>query len=153
MSFSVGASGVWKAALGAWIGVGGVWKSILNMHIGAGGAWKQWYAALSVSLSASLVQGNCQRTTAGSCSATTAEVLATVTGGSGSYTYPWAYVSGSNATVGHPHTNGAVFTRGGAVAQPSNVLDGLFRLTVTDTVTGASVTADVTARTRHTLII
>jgi hypothetical protein len=152
MTMSVGASGVWKQVQNISIGVSGVWKQVLNIWVGASGVWKLGYSALSVSLPAS-VSGNCSRTTAGSCSASTAEALATASGGSGSYSFAWSFVSGSNATITTPHSNGAVFTRSGAVANPANVLTGVFRCTVTDTVTGATASATLDATTRHTLSV
>ena len=154
MPFSVGASGVWKQAQAVSIGVGGVWKSVLNMWIGVGGVWKLMHAALSASASPVTVGGNCNRSTAGSCSASTANTTATPSGGSGSYSYAWEYVSGTNANINFPTSATTNFTRGGAVANPTNNLSGVFRCKVTDTVTGVQVfTNNVTVNTNHTLSV
>lgn len=137
MTFSVGASGVWKTATRSWVGVSGVWKPVVRMWVGAGGAWKQFYAALSVVVN----NYNQQFPAGGANPATTLAVSPIIDGGSGSYTYSWTYVSGDIFTINSP--TGASTTFSADIANGA-FKSGVYRCTVTDTVFGVSAFDDFT---------
>lgn len=99
------------------------------------------------------VYGYGSRLNAGSVSATTNAATITVTGGSGSYTYAWSYVSGSPAVVTSPTSASTTFSRNASAADPANTLTGVYRCTVTDAATSLTATWDVTVRTEHELVI
>jgi hypothetical protein len=75
---------------------------------------------------------------------TSPATIVTVTGGSGSYSYVWNFVSGSNASIIGTAPS-YQFRRGmstPSVAVGSTSLSGVFNVTVTDTVSGGSVTSN-----------
>ncbi len=72
----------------------------------------------------------------------TSNVTAAAAGGSGAYTYAWARVSGDSAiTAGSPT---AAVTNFSATLSPNDIKLAVFRVTATDTGTGATATHDVT---------
>jgi hypothetical protein len=78
---------------------------------------------------------------------TTPSVLATATGGSGTYTYGWARIAGdSSITATSPATASTAFS---ASMPPETDINATFRCTVTDTVTGAQRTADIEVNLHH----
>jgi hypothetical protein len=62
-------------------------------------------------------------------------------GGSGSYTYVWQQVSGTAATVNSPGSSSTAFNRTAAKALGGNVVIGVYRVQVTDTVTSQVATS------------
>lgn len=81
---------------------------------------------------------------AGSLTVTTPSATVTASGGSGSYTYAWAYLSGTNGTINSSTSATTTFTR--IVPWPT-LTTGVFRCTVTDSVSGMTATVDVTVDT------
>jgi hypothetical protein len=67
----------------------------------------------------------------GTTSATTGTTTCTPSGGSGSYTYLWSYVSGTHFGIGSSMAATTSFTFGGG----ANTYTGIMQCTVTDTVT------------------
>lgn len=112
-------------------------------------------AAFTAEASPTTVSGNGSTAVAGgNCNATTGSTTVTPRNGSGSYTYSWAYLSGSSATINTPTAASTTFTRNAAAGpssgDPIRNYSGTFRCTVTDTVSGQTATADVTVNTTHT---
>ena len=126
-------AGVWRVALGA---------------LKDAGVWRNFGEAFSVSGNAT-VFGICSngQTNTNPCTATTNAAGVTGHGGSGNYTYSWAYISGTTATVDSPSSGNTTFSRSanGNNSQHS----GVYRCTVTDTGLGQSLTFDVTVTTEH----
>lgn len=80
-------------------------------------------------------------------SGTTLPVTASPAGGSGSYTYAWTLVEGDvSISATSPATASTAFT---ALLPPETIVHATFRCTVTDTVTGAQRTADVSVTLHH----
>jgi hypothetical protein len=89
----------------------------------------------------------------GNCAALTGAATVAASGGYGTYTYAWTYVSGTAATPTSPSNASTTFTRT-AAAGPSGgdsirVYNGEYRCTVTDVVSGLTTTVDVTVQTTH----
>lgn len=102
---------------------------------------------LTVTASPTAVSGSAGNTTAGSnVTVTTNANTITPVGGSGSYTYAWTLVSGAAATL-----HGAYYWKRGmtvpSVAVGTVTVSGVYRCTVTDTVSGATAYCDVTVNT------
>jgi hypothetical protein len=98
-------------------------------------------ATLAVSLSTDTVFGRSH----GSGTATTNSVTATVTGGTGPFTYAWVLLSTDgvpNATAGSPAAATTTFTQTGMA--PDDFVTTNWRLTVTDA-NAVAVTADLLA--------
>lgn len=150
MPASIGSGGAWKGTLGWNIGAGGVWKSILGMWIGAGGAWKSFFASLAVS--ASNVSGFVDNNSPCATVFSSGSPNPIVTGGSGSYTYAWSFVAVTSGFHTPPFS-----INNASAANPTwskNVCCDscieTWRLTVTDTVTGAVASTDITVTLIHT---
>lgn len=80
-------------------------------------------------------------------SMTTLTVTATVSGGIGPYTYAWTRISGDSAiTATAPAASATAFT---ATVAAEETKEATFRVTATDTATGAVATADVDVRLHH----
>lgn len=79
--------------------------------------------------------------------ATTPSSFVTVTGGSGSYSYSWARLSGDTSiTALTPAAASTGFT---ANMPPDTLIHAVFRCSVTDTVTGVVRTVDVDVTLHH----
>lgn len=80
-------------------------------------------------------------------SGTTPTTTAVGAGGSGSYTYAWARISGdSSITATSAATAATAFT---ATLAPDVIARAVFRVTATDTGTGATTTFDVNVTIHH----
>lgn len=147
MPMSVGAGGVWKNVVSMWVGAGGVWKLVQQLSVGAAGAWKLGFAALTVSAS------NVSRSITNFAACATVTTVATpgtaVSGGSGSYTYLWECTDqggyGSNFTCSN--TAAASPTWSASVCGVTYIQT--WRVTVTDTVTGATAQRSITVQLQH----
>ena len=95
------------------------------------------------------VSGSCSTSTQSNCSATTGSVTVTVTNGRAPFTYSWAYLSGTSATINSPSAATTTFTRDAAGSSGGTQYVGTYRCTVTDA-TGRTATNDVTVTTTHT---
>jgi hypothetical protein len=151
---SASAAGWWAYESGAWKSVtipetyqSGAWHAIQNGYVYEAGAWHLFFASLSVS--ASDVSG-ITIINVGSCaSPETGTPGTTVTGGSGSYSYSWSFVSGDagmsfdpNNTVQNPKwfpTAPGLCTGSGGDAQ----LNAVYEVVVTDTVTSATTNTSI----------
>ncbi len=106
---------------------------------------------LRVSVSGAPASGGCGSPGPGSCSATTSSVTAVTTGGSGSYTYAWQFVSGTTAGALAPTNVTTAFSRSAAKALGGNAVSGVYRVQVTDTPSGLVATsAGFNVNTVHT---
>jgi len=110
--------------------------------------------AFSASDSPNPVTGtNTTSVSGGLVAVATSSCTCSVTGGVGSFTYAWTFVSGTNATINSPSSASTTFTRTAAaptVLGTSNQYNGTFRCTVTDTGNGnQTTTADVVVQTNH----
>lgn len=74
------------------------------------------------------------------CTATSTAVACSVYGGSGTVTYAWTKTSGTTFTITSPTAASTTFSRGSA----SGLASGVYRCTVTDSVTGSAAYAEVT---------
>lgn len=82
---------------------------------------------------------------------TTPNVTASAVGGSGSYTYAWARISGDAAiTAGSPAAATTLFS---GTVNADDTITATFRVTATDTVTGATATADVVVTLHHVSLL
>lgn len=151
---AMAAAGVWAYESGAWKPAtvfstyqSGAWKAVQNGYVYEAGAWKLFYSALSVT--ANDVSG-LETLDVGACAQPESGVPATtVTGGSGSYSYSWAYVSGDlgisldpSAAVQNPKffpTAPGICTSSGTNGQ----LNAVYKVTVTDTVTSATANTSI----------
>lgn len=123
------------------------------MYVRYAGSWRPVVEGLLVQVSATLVSGECFASTGTGCTTWTASVTASVTGGSGNYSYQWEHVSGISATVSNPTGPTTNFWRSALVLGGGNVVEGVYRCWVTDNVTGlAGYSPNVTVRTIHTAI-
>ena len=112
-------------------------------------------AAVSVSLNSSTANGFTGYTPPPAAPSTILVVtnpatVATASGGSGSYTYSWARISGSSAITADSPSSSSTTFRG---TVPAGFTTAVFRVTVTDTVTGQTATADVTVTLSYEVII
>jgi len=94
----------------------------------------------------------------GNVAATTNSTTVSAVGGSGSYTYAWAFVAGSgtSAVANSPSARTTNFTRTSAAGNsstPDKNYTGSFRCTVTDTAGGRTATVDVVVNTMHTYAV
>jgi len=130
MPLSVGTSGGNKLVAAMTVGTAGGNKDVLVGTVGTSGGNKDFYVALAASTNAT----RSGTTVAGpgvQITSTTANV--TVTGGSGTYTYLWSYVSGDSFTILAPTASSTAFRANGTT--PVSLV-GTYICTVTDTVTG-----------------
>lgn len=112
-------------------------------------------AAVSVSLNSSTANGFTGYTPPPAAPSTILVVtnpatVATASGGSGSYTYSWARISGSSAITADSPSSSSTTFRG---TVPAGLTTAVFRVTVTDTVTGQTATADVTVTLEYEVVI
>ena len=103
---------------------------------------------LSASASPTTVSGFDTVTAPSSSTATTPSTTVTPSGGIVPYTYAWAFVSGSAATVNSATSATTTFSRTVFIDNPGQQIfrTGVYRCTVTDFV-GRTATADVTVET------
>lgn len=138
----VGVGGTHKLIPTAKVGVGGAWKTVSNAWAGVGGVWKQIYTAFAVDYQASIVGSGSGFATSGPADTGGASWTSPAyTGGSGSYSYSWAYVSG-DATIGITSA-----TQERPLWSHSSVTtsrQAVWRVTVTDTANGNTATDDIT---------
>lgn len=135
-------SGAWKSATVPYIYESGSYHAVNQGWIYESGAWHLFFTSLSVAASnvsatESLNVGPCATPETGTPGTT-------VTGGSGSFTYAWSYVSGDtntqtdpNSTVQNPKwfpTAPGLCTSSGGTA----LADAVWKVVVTDTVTLAT---------------
>lgn len=96
----------------------------------------------------SSVSGSCI-TSNTSCTATTTTVTCAATGGSPPYSYAWSYVSGTTATVNSATSAATTFTRTGNTGLTQTTYSGVYRCTVTDSLSTADAAPDITVYTTH----
>lgn len=102
---------------------------------------------ITATTSSTTSTGSCTTADAfGSCTANTTFVTANATGGSGSYSYAWEYVSGTTASIVGATSATAQFSRTGSAGQ---ILSGYYRCKVTDTNGAVAYTPNVEVRTTH----
>ena len=139
MTISIGVGGAWKNVPSVSVGVSGAWKTVAAIWIGVGGAWKVAYTALSVTC-ANVTASDGGFAASGTVQ-TDRSVSALPSGGSGNYTYAWAFLSGDEAAI--------TFATSANPQWAATVSDGVphvgaWRVTVTDTTYGVTATADIT---------
>lgn len=78
---------------------------------------------------------------------TTANVVATAVGGSGSYGYVWTLVSGDAAIT--PTSPASATTAFSGTVASDDMIQATYRVTGTDTVTGATAFVDVVVTLHH----
>jgi hypothetical protein len=134
MTVSLRASGTWKTA-SFYVRVGGVWKAATTVWLKVASVWKLVSGITAVTAAPANVWGF----SSGS-PVTSNDTTATVTGGSGTFSYAWSQVDGDpGITITVP--NGATTTFS-AIMFPGATKSGQFICTVTDTVTGQAVASN-----------
>jgi hypothetical protein len=137
----VGEAGGNHSVTNMYVGTGAGNKSVLNCYVGTSGGNKLCFQALTVSASPNSLSAT--KNIAGTSTLTTGSTTATVTGGSGSYTYAWSMGSvsgGGPITVNSPS---AATTSFSASVNCTNQSFAYANLLVTDTVTSATANTSV----------
>ncbi len=152
MALHVRVSGTYRDSA-LWARISGTWHCI-NMHVRVSGTWRQITNCFTAVLSSPTLSAACSNFTGAACTANSSPTVVTVTasGGSGSYTYSWAHLSGTSMSFSAGSTATTAMSRSSPTADPANVVVGVARVTVTDTVTSQVRTADVTFTTSHLFI-
>lgn len=123
-SLKLGVGGVWANPSNIRLGVNGSWVAPSKIYAGAGGAWVQVWPLISVTLAQSGAWSQTDIT----------YIAATVTGGSGNYSYSWVLGSTWGDGVTLVDVSGAT-----AQIRPGPAAIAFeMTLTVTDQSTGAS---------------
>ena len=125
---------------------GSILRDIKEMWIKDAGILRQVFSSvvpLTLSLAPSPARGTCGPVF-GSCTASV-NVTATPSGGSGTYTYLWTYVSGDSFTIGLPTSATANFSKTSNTGTDPTFV-GVYRCTVNDGTTSTSkdVTVNLT---------
>lgn len=136
--------------LGTDTGVAGIAASgAINMNSFHGAGRNGYYAT------AGNASGSCSSLwpTTG-CTATTNAVTVSVFGGSGNYSYSWAFVSGTSFTITSPSSATTTFSRNAAGSDGDGTpgyssYSGIARCTIHDNVTSLNTTVDITVTTYH----
>lgn len=140
-------SGAWKSVPVPSVYVGGAYHAVNQGWTYQGGAWHLFFSSLQVS--ASDVTGTTSLNVGSCATPETGIPNTTVTGGSGSFTYAWSYLSGDTNTATDPGstvqnpkwfpTAPGLCTGSGGTA----TADAVWHLVVTDTVTLATVSTNI----------
>ncbi len=135
----VNISGVWKDVAAVKVNVDGTWRTVTKIRVNVAGTWKDagtFVGPLSLDIPSSSVSG----TSFGTNPVRTDNVLATVTGGLGPFTYAWTRLSGSGSATAPTFA----VTRLQDTVDDYDTTSGVFRCTVTDSL-GATAYDDVSA--------
>ena len=135
MAFKIKKSGAWADPSTFKRRAGGAWVNVQTVKRRVSGAWVTVWSSLSMTLSPTSI--NRSQTSA---LFTTNAVTATPTGGNGSYTYSWTWVSNpGNLNITTSTRQSTTFSKGGMVF--GGTYQGLARCTVTSG--GVSVYQDI----------
>lgn len=145
-------SGAYKSVTVPYVYESGAYKAITQGWVWESGAWKLFFSSLSVSANniSSIVSSN-----VGACtSAESSTPGAVVTGGSGSFTYAWTYVSGSTGMAldtGPTILNPKWFASPQLCAASGSdaAIDAVWKIVVTDTVTTATANTSITVHLEY----
>ena len=98
------------------------------------------FAGTSSALAVTITPGYLYKSRTGTGSITSATDTGSATGGVGSYTYAWTYVSGDSYTINSPSSAGTTFT---TTLSSGATKSGVYRCTATDSA-GGTAYADAT---------
>lgn len=141
-------SGAWKAIPTPYVGQSSAYHAWNNGWTYQSGAWHLFFTSLSVSASNVSALTN---TNAGACTTPeTGTPNTTVTGGSGSFSYSWTFVSGdaisiTGSTLQNPQWFATLCASSGDTAQANAVWNVL----VTDTVTSSTVNTNINVHVEY----
>ena len=140
-------AGVWRQFI-LWVKDAGVWRTVIG-SVKDANAWRNFGELFNITGNNS-VFGLCNNGQANTspCGATTGGANVVGHGGTGVYTYSWAFVSGETFTVNSPSSGNTTFSK--TAAGNNSQHSGVYRCTVTDTGLGQQLTKDVSVVTEHT---
>jgi hypothetical protein len=134
-------AGTWRASQ-PFVRISGTWTAMTKGFVRIAGVWTQFYeknTALAVTANYSLFAA-LYASRSGAGSLTTAAVTASATGGSGSYTYSWARLSGNSYTVNSPAAAATTFT---TTVTAGQLKLAVYRVTANDGLTTAFFDVEV----------
>jgi hypothetical protein len=146
--------GTWRTMSGVYYNDSGTWRTIAEAWYNDSGTWRKVWPNVThhtSTISPNFVSGTGVDTIAppSNVTATTnTTTVSIVSGGSGSYTYSWAHVSGDTFSVSDATAATTYFAK--TALADGSTYTGVYRCTITDTGDGNyQTTQDVTVQTTH----
>ena len=142
MTLHVNDAGSWRTISNVYVNDNGTWRLIQDIYVNDAGTWRLVYSALAVTAS-DILGLDSGFATSGTVDSTGQLANPVITGGTGPYTYSWAHVStssGNTPSIFSGTTANPVWSA--TVADAVNSIS-IWRVTVTDTSSGATATDDI----------
>lgn len=140
-------NGTARRSTGIWVNDAAIARHIQQIWVNDNGTARQVYANTLTASASSNASGNCNNGQVSStpCTVTTNSVTITAIGGSGSYTYSWARLSGDVYTILSPTSATTQFRL--SASTPSDHA-GVYRCTINDGA-GQTTTVDINVSSSH----